>query len=119
MAKKRKRRESSDNKKKKRSSQSCNSNSNSNNNSNKNTNKSSNDNRKLSDFSYAELILLSSTLSYSLAEELDEDDLAIFLVFLGLLLAEMQAIVVQRSIKAKQQVGAEEDVDLADDIGLL
>ncbi len=117
MAKKRKRRESSDNKK--RSSKSCNSSSNSNNNSNKNTNKSSNDNRKLSDFSYAELILLSATLSYSLAEELDEDDLAIFLVFLGLLLAEMQAIVVQRSIKAKQQVGAEEDVDLADDIGLL
>ena len=46
---------------------------------------------------------------------MDEDDLAIFLVFLGLLLAEMQALVAQREIKARSQVTANEDVDLAEE----
>lgn len=107
MAKKREKEESRDNKHKKKSRQKCNS--------NKNTNKSSNTNKKLSDFSYAELIILSATLSYSLAEELDEDDLAIFLVFLGLLLADMQVIETQKAIKAKSQVTPTEDLDLAEE----
>ena len=107
MAKKRKKEESRDNTDKKKSRKNCNS--------NKNTNKSSNANKKLSDFSYVELIILSATLSYSLAEELDEDDLAIFLVFLGLLLADMQAIETQRAIKARSQVTPSEDLNLAEE----
>lgn len=100
MAKKRTRRKSTDNKNNKQSSKKCKS------------DKSSADNKKLADFSYAELVVLSATLSYSLAEELDEDDLAIFLVFLGLLIAEMQAIITQRAIKQKSQADTDEDEDL-------
>ena len=44
-------------------------------------------------------IKLSATLGYSIAQELDEDDLAIFLVFLELLVIEMQLIVTQRAIE--------------------
>ena len=107
MAKKRKKRESTDNTNNNQSSKNCKS--------KKSSDKSSSENKRLSDFSYAELIVLSATLSYSLAEELDEDDLAIFLVFLGLLLAEMQALVAQREIKARSEVTANEDVDLAEE----
>lgn len=107
MAKKRKKRESTDNTNNNQSSKNCKS--------KKSSDKSSSENKRLSDFSYAELIVLSATLSYSLAEELDEDDLAIFLVFLGLLLAEMQTLVAQREIKARSQVTANEDVDLAEE----
>jgi len=107
VAKKRKKRESTDNTNNNQSSKNCKS--------KKSSDKSSSENKRLSDFSYAELIVLSATLSYSLAEELDEDDLAIFLVFLGLLLAEMQALVAQREIKARSQVTANEDVDLAEE----
>ena len=38
-----------------------------------------------------------------MAEKLDEEDLEIILVFLGILLANMQIIVTQKAIKAKSQ----------------
>lgn len=107
MAKKRKSRESTNNKNKKQNSQNCNS--------NKSKNNTNNESRKLSDFTYAEIIILSATLSYSLAEEFDEDDLAIFLVFLGVLLADIQVVVTQKAIKAKSQLNTNEDIDLAEE----
>lgn len=109
MAKKKKR-ESTDKKSNKQSSRNCNSKQNS------NSKQKNNDNIKFSDFSYAELIVLAATLSYSLAEELDEDDIAIFLVFLGLLLADMQTLVAQKAIKAKQQVPVTEDLELETEV---
>ncbi|WP_018591218.1 hypothetical protein [Terrisporobacter glycolicus] len=114
MAKKKKR-ESTDKKNNKQSSRNCNSKQNSNS-KNSNSKQKSNDNIKFSDFSYAELIVLAATLSYSLAEELDEDDIAIFLVFLGLLLADMQTLLTQRSIKAKRQAPTTEDLELETEI---
>ncbi|WP_419727169.1 hypothetical protein [Terrisporobacter petrolearius] len=107
MAKKKKR-ESTDKKSNKQSSRNCNSKKSSN--SKKNTN--SKDNIKFSDFSYAELIVLASTFSYSLFKELDEEDIAIYLVFLGLLLSNMQVLVAQKAIKAKRQAPVTEDLDL-------
>lgn len=108
MAEKRRKRESTDNKKKKQSSK--------NSKSNKSSNKNSCENKKLSDFSYAELIVLSATLSYSLAQELDEDDLDIFLVFLGLLITDMQLIVTQRAIRARSQPPLdEEELDVTEE----
>lgn len=106
MAEKRRKRESTDNKKKQSSKNSK---------SNKSSNKNSCKNKKLSDFGYAELIVLSATLSYSLAQELDEDDLAIFLVFLGLLITDMQVIVTQRAIRTRQAPSDEEEVDVTED----
>lgn len=114
MAKKKKR-ESTDKKSNKQSSRNCNSKQNSNS-KNSNSKQKNNDNIKFSDFSYAELIVLAATLSYSLAEELDEDDIAIFLVFLGLLLADMQTLVAQKAIKAKQQVPVTEDLELETEV---
>lgn len=102
MAKKMKKRSNTDNSN--QSSQNCKS--------KKSSSKNSAENKKLSDFSYADLIILSATLSYSLAEEFDEDDLSIFLVFLGLLIAEMQTIVAQKAIQAKSQIIPDEDEDL-------
>ncbi|WP_343342716.1 hypothetical protein [Terrisporobacter petrolearius] len=105
MAKKKKR-ESTEKKSNKQSSRNCNSKKSSN---SKENNK---DNIKFSDFSYAELIVLASTFSYSLFEELDEEDIAIYLVFLGLLLSNMQVLVAQKAIKAKRQAPVAEDLDL-------
>lgn len=108
MTKKRTKRYGADNKNKKQSSQNCKSKKNT----NKSKNKTSSENRKLSDFSYAELIVLSATLSYSIAEELDEEDLTIFLTFLGLLLSELQVLVTQRAIQRRAQAATNEDIDL-------
>ena len=83
-------------------------------------NSSCNENNKsFSSFSYAELVALSATLGYSIAQELDEDDLAIFLVFLELLVIEMQLIVTQRAIEKKTLISTDkedevEDIDLDD-----
>lgn len=84
-----------------------------------NEKKSTENNKSFSSFSYAELVALSATLGYSIAQELDEDDLAIFLVFLELLVIEMQLIVTQRSIEKKTLISTDkedevEDIDLDD-----
>lgn len=101
MAEKRTKRENTNNKNKKRTRKNCNS------------NKNTNENMKFSDFSYAELIVLAATLAYSLSEELDEDDLAIFIVFLEILVIDMQAIEAQKVIRAnKQQPGTSEDINI-------
>ena len=87
--------------------------------SNSNEKKSTENNKSFSSFSYAELVALSATLGYSIAQELDEDDLAIFLVFLELLVIEMQLIVTQRAIEKKTLISTDkedevEDIDLDD-----
>ena len=84
-----------------------------------NEKKSTENNKSFSSFSYAELVALSATLGYSIAQELDEDDLAIFLVFLELLVIEMQLIVTQRAIEKKTLISTDkedevEDIDLDD-----
>lgn len=115
MAKKKKR-ESTEKKSNKQSSRNCNSKKSDNSKKSSNSKQNKNDNIKFSDFSYAELIVLASTFSYSLFEELDEEDIAIYLVFLGLLLSNMQVLVAQKAIKAKQQVPVTEDLDLETEI---
>ena len=101
MAKKSRKRESNHNNKK--SKEKCKPNAN------------KNESKKLSDFTYAELIVLSSTLSYSIGEELDDDDFTIFVVFLGLLIAELQLIVTQKTFNNKNQSDvSEEELDIED-----
>lgn len=101
MAKKSRKRESNHNNKK--SKEKCKSNAN------------KNESKKLSDFTYAELIVLSSTLAYSIGEELDEEDLEVFAVFLGLLIAELQLIVIQKQLNRRNQSNvSEEDLDIED-----
>lgn len=112
MAKRKKNRESSNSKNNNQSNQNC------------KTKKNSSDSKKFSDFSYAELIVLSATLSYSISEELDEDDLAILVAFLALLLAEIEVILAQRAIINRTQVSPTEgvnadveDIDIEVDLG--
>ena len=101
MAKKSRKRESNHNNKK--SKEKCKPNAN------------KNESKKLSDFTYAELIVLSSTLAYSIGEELDEEDLEVFAVFLGLLIAELQLIVTQKTFNNKNQSDvSEEELDIED-----
>ncbi|MCC3863169.1 hypothetical protein K0040_02430 [Terrisporobacter petrolearius] len=116
MAKKKKR-ESTEKKSNKQSSRNCNSKKSSNSKKNSNSKENNKDNIKFSDFTYAELIVLAATLSYSLAEQLDEDDLAILLVFLGLLLTNIRVITTQKAIKAGPQApNTELDLDFETEI---
>ncbi|WP_042274918.1 hypothetical protein [Faecalimicrobium dakarense] len=65
----------------------------------------------LASFSYADFILLSSTISYALGEELNDVDLALLIVFLGMVSSDLALIStqgrIQRTLGTEQ---AEEDV---------
>ena len=101
MAKKSRKRESNHNNKK--SKEKCKPNAN------------KNESKKLSDFTYAELIVLSSTLAYSIGEELDEEDLEVFAVFLGLLIASWEVRVIQKQSNSRNPSNvSEEDMDIED-----
>ena len=126
MPKKKSKRESQDNKKSQgnkknhKSSKNCKSNKKCSNNKNNKNSKSNQNNKGIASLSYAELVVLSATLAYSIVEEMDEDDLTIFLVFLGLLLAEFEVIVTQRALAGRstgttfedENIVEEEDIDL-------
>lgn len=81
-------------------------------NSNKDSNKDSCENIKFSDFSYAELVVLSSTLAYSLSEGLDENDLAILIAFLDNLLTNIEILEAQKIIRNKSESSIENELKL-------
>lgn len=65
----------------------------------------------LSSFSYADFILLSSTVSYAIAEELNDVDLALLIVFLGMITSDLALLSTQnRILRALGTVQAEEDI---------
>lgn len=126
MPKKKSKRESQDNKKSQgnkknhQSGKNCKSDKNSSNNKNNKNSKNNQNNKGIASLSYAELVVLSATLAYSIVEEMDEDDLTIFLGFLGLLLSEIEILVSQRELEGKstdtsleeEDVVEEENIDL-------
>lgn len=65
----------------------------------------------LASFSYADYILLSSVIAYSIAEELDDDDLSMFIIFLNLLLTDLGLIVAKRGIEARNSAEVSEAVE--------
>ena len=65
----------------------------------------------LASFSYADYILLSSVIAYSIAEELDDDDLSMFIIFLNLLLTDLGLIVSKRGIRARNSAEVSEAVE--------
>lgn len=65
----------------------------------------------LASFSYADYILLSSVIAYSIAEELNDDDLSMFIIFLDLLLADLGLIVAKRGIEARNSAEESEAVE--------
>lgn len=82
---------------------------------NKNNNSCNNNQGKdkglgLASFSYADFILLSSTISYALAEELSETDLALFIVFLGMVTSDLALLTTQKQVGKTLSENIEEDV---------
>lgn len=120
MPKKKSKRESQGNKNDHKSSKNCKSDKNCSNNKNSKNSKNNQNNKGIASLSYAELVVLSATLAYSIVEEMDEDDLTIFLGFLGLLLSEIEILVSQRELEGKstdtsleeEDVVEEENIDL-------
>lgn len=73
----------------------------------------------LASLSYAEYIILASTLAYSLSEELSESDLALLVAFLYIVLADLEIIVAKNQIKQGSSTTSEdeeEEIDLGSDI---
>lgn len=90
-----------------------------NNNCNDEFNKKCEDDLGLASMSYADYILLASTLAYSLFKELDEDDLGMFIVFLYLVISDLQVLISQRAIiraHCGQNQGESEEEDLEEDL---
>ncbi len=58
-------------------------------------------------------MILSSTISYALAEELDEGDLTLVLSFLGMISADLGLLISQKAIKkAIQSNTVDEDINI-------
>lgn len=73
----------------------------------------------LASLSYAEYIILASTLAYSLSEELSESDLALLVAFLYIVLADLEIIIAKNQIKQGSSTTSEdeeEEIDLGSDI---
>lgn len=66
-------------------------------------NTSQNINTGLNSFSYADFVLLSSTISYAIAEEVSVEDLEILVTFLGMISADRSSSTTykKRSISCK------------------
>lgn len=71
----------------------------------------------LASFSYADFILLSSTISYALAEDLNETDLALLIVFLGMVSADLALLTTKRQVEKTLNTGQEENVVEEDIVG--
>ena len=67
--------------------------------SNSNNNTSQNSGIGLQNLSYADFIVLSSVLSYAISEELDNIDLDLFIVFLGIVQSDLATLRIQKGIR--------------------
>lgn len=80
-----------------------------NSNNNYQTNKDSSLN--LASISYADFILLSSTLSFAIAEELQDEDLDILIAFFGMIVSDLAILRTKRGIlNARQAQNNEENI---------
>lgn len=71
----------------------------------------------LASFSYADFILLSSTIAYALAEELNDVDLALLIVFLGMVSSDLVLLRTQNRIRMELDTGQpEEDVIVEEEV---
>lgn len=72
----------------------------------------------LSRYTYADYVILSSTIAYAIGEELSDEDLALLIVFLSQVSADLALIRTKRAIELSQsganQVGESDVLDLLD-----
>lgn len=79
----------------------------------------------LGSYTYADYIILSSTLAYAIGEELNDEDLAFFIVFLSQVSSDLALIRTKRAFKVSQETQDKEsdeqdiiesiDIDAIDD----
>ncbi|HSQ89743.1 hypothetical protein [Romboutsia sp.] len=80
-----------------------------------NSNSQEKDSLGLERFSYADYVLLSSTISYAISEELNDTDVNLILIFLGMVSADLAMLIAQREIKeAKKAAQPAEDIIVSD-----
>lgn len=84
-----------------------------NNNSNCKNNKK---NFGLMNYTYADYVILSSTLAYAIGEELNDADLTLFLVFLSQLSADLSLIITKRGLLEKQSDNQPQQQDIVPEI---
>ena len=64
----------------------------------------------LSSFSYADFVLLSSLIAYSISEELNNEDLRLFIIFLELVLADLGLLVLQKELQQENSTIINENI---------
>ncbi|GAA0090205.1 hypothetical protein UT300009_02310 [Paraclostridium bifermentans] len=66
----------------------------------------------LSRYTYADYVILSSTLAYAIGEELNDEDLTLFIVFLGQISADLSLIRTKRGLLPVNLAGTQEEEDI-------
>ena len=74
-------------------------------------NTSQNINTGLNSFSYADFVLLSSTISYAIAEEVSVEDLEILVTFLGMISADLALLLIKKGRLAASQAAQSTSID--------
>ena len=72
-------------------------------------------NTGLNKFSYADFVLLSSTISYAIAEEVTVEDLEILVTFLGMISADLALLLIKKGRLAASQATQSTVVDTTTD----
>ena len=74
-------------------------------------NASQNVNTGLNSFSYADFVLLSSTISYAIAEEVSVEDLEILVTFLGMISSDLALLLIKKGRLAASQAVQSTSID--------
>ena len=69
------------------------------------------DNTSQNSFSYADFVLLSSTISYAIAEEVSVEDLEILVTFLGMISADLALLLIKKGRLAASQAAQSTSID--------
>lgn len=78
-------------------------------------NTSENINTGLNRFSYADFILLSSTISYAIAEEVNVEDLEILITFLGMISGDLALLLIKKGRLLSNQAAQNTSIEMASD----
>ncbi len=74
-------------------------------------NSSSSNEIKLNKFSYADYVLLSSTIAYALSEELNEADLELLVAFLGMISSDIAILLIKRGLEKNNTPALDDTVE--------
>lgn len=78
-------------------------------------NASQNVNTGLNRFSYADFVLLSSTISYAIAEEVNVEDLEILITFLGMISGDLALLLIKKGRLTRSQAAQSASIDATTD----